>query len=123
MRLQDHPMSGDPDVTDVIDRELRLQQRNVRGAAELLDPAFREFGTSGRVWDRASVIDVMAGDEGPPPVTDDVVATRLADDVILLTYRTREPGRTALRSSVWCRRDGGPWRIVFHQGTVRPAED
>ncbi len=115
-------MTGDPDVTDVVERELRLQRRDVRDAAELLDPEFREFGASGRVWDRASILDMMAGDDGAPPVMDDIAATRLSDDVILLTYRTREPGRTALRSSVWRRSVGGPWRIVFHQGTVQPAE-
>jgi hypothetical protein len=120
-------MTGDSDVTDVIDRELRLQHPAVRRtpsvAAELLDPEFREFGASGRVWDRASILDVMARDEAPPPVTDDVVASRLADGAILLTYRTREPGRTVLRSSVWRRREGGPWRVVFHQGTVQAEGD
>ncbi len=118
-------MTDDPDLQDVIDRELRLHDPAVRSApqvaGELLDPEFREFGASGRVWDRASILDVMAGHDEPPPLTDDLVAARLADDVILLTYRTRRPGRVVLRSSLWRRRDGGPWRVCFHQGTVAPA--
>ncbi|TCK22158.1 DUF4440 domain-containing protein [Pseudonocardia endophytica] len=117
-------MTDDPDLHDVVDRELRLQDPAVRrsraAASQLLDPDFHEFGASGRTWDHESVLDMMAVEEAPPPETDRIVATRLADDVVLLTYRTRRPGRTALRSSVWRRRDGGPWRVVFHQGTVVP---
>ena len=116
-------MSDDPEIRDVIERELKLQDRAVRrsreAAAELLDPEFHEFGASGRVWDRDSILDMMATDDTAPPTTDRIDATRLGDDVILLTYRTRSPERTALRSSLWRRRDGGPWRIYFHQGTVQ----
>lgn len=104
-------------------RELQLLDVAVRrspaAAGELLDPAFREFGASGRVWDRASVLAGMAGDDGTPTAVDDVVATRLAEDVVLLTYRSRRASRIALRSSVWIRRAGGSWRMVFHQGTPR----
>jgi hypothetical protein len=118
-------MSDDPEFQDVIDRELRLHDPGVRVApevaGELLDPQFYEFGSSGRVWDRTAILRMMAGDDEPPPVTDDLVATRLADDVILLTYRTHRPGRTALRSSIWRRQDDGPWRIYFHQGTAVPG--
>ena len=91
--------------------------------AELLDPEFREFGAFGRVWDRASLLDMMSGDGAPPPITDSIAATRLADDVILLTYRTREPDRTIRRSSLWRPRDGGSWRVFFRHGTVQPAGD
>jgi hypothetical protein len=49
-------MQADPDVQDVIEKELRLLDPAVRQsrdtAAELLDPDFREFGVSVRVWDR-----------------------------------------------------------------------
>ncbi|GEL23648.1 DUF4440 domain-containing protein [Pseudonocardia sulfidoxydans NBRC 16205] len=114
-------MTDYPDLRAVVDLELALQDRAVRGsrrlAGELLDPQFHEFGASGRVWDRESILDMMAADDSPPPRCDDMVATRLADDVVLLTYRTGAPGRPALRSSLWRRRDGGPWRVFFHQGT------
>lgn len=120
-------MTDDPDLHDVIDRELRLQDPAVRQAPEmagqLLDPDFHEFGASGRVWDRASILAMMADHEAPPPVTDALAATRLADDVVLLTYRTRRPGQTALRSSVWRRHSGGPWRVYFHQATVLPPAE
>lgn len=119
----DRCVTDDRDLQDVIDSELRLHDPAVRrdpgAAARLLDPEFREFGASGRIWDRTSVLTMMADDDAPPPVTDDVVATKLADDIVLLTYRTREPGRTALRSSLWRRRQGDRWTVLFHQGTVQ----
>lgn len=117
-------MADDPDLRDVIEREQLLLDPAVRrsrtAAAQLLDPEFYEFGASGRVWDRRAILDMMATEDAPELVTENVTATRLADQVILLTYRTRSPGRTALRSSLWRRGEGGPWRIYFHQGTVQP---
>ena len=119
-------MRADPDVQDVIARELRLLDPAVRRspelAAELLDPEFREFGASGRVWDRRSVLEMLAKDDTTPTAATDFTATTLAEDVVLVTYRSRRGARTAIRSSVWRRRDGGPWRIVFHQGTPQPDD-
>ncbi len=119
-----HPARADPDVQDVIDRELLLLDPAVRHspstAADLLDPDFREFGASGRIWDRVSVLDRMAADDMAATAAVDITATRLAENVILLTYRSRRAGRTAIRSSLWRRCDGGPWRALFHQGTLQP---
>lgn len=116
--------ASDPDVDQVIIGEMRLMEPAVRRsreqAAALLDPEFREFGSSGREWDLESILDVLAADESPPPVAEAFAATRPAADVVLLTYRTRRPGRVTLRASIWRRRDGSPWRLVFHQGTARP---
>ena len=86
--------------------------------AALLDPEFREFGSSGREWDRKAIIELLAGDEAPPPVAEAFTTTRLAPDVVLLTYRTRRPGRVTLRSSTWRRDADGRWRLIFHQATI-----
>lgn len=118
--------SADPDVQDVIERELRLLDPAVRqsptAAADLLDPDFYEFGASGRVWDRRSVLDMMPTDDAEPTVATDITATRLAENIVLVTYRSRRGVRTALRSSVWRRLDGGTWRVFFHQGTPQPPD-
>lgn len=112
---------GDPDLDEVVRRELRLLDPTVRrsraGVDILLEPAFREFGASGTVWDRRSMLDLLADDGAAPPRVEDIVATRLAAEVILLTYRTRRPGRRTLRSSIWRRGEHG-WLLHFHQGTV-----
>lgn len=80
----------DPDVEYVVARELRLLNRRIRrsreDAAELLDPEFRGFGASGRIWDRESVLDMMSGEDFAPaesrPPDYDVAACGKAD------YRT-----------------------------------
>lgn len=116
--------SDDPDIEYVVAHELRLHDPTVRhsrvDSAELLDPQFREFGASGRVWNRESILDMMSGQDESAPTTDDIAAVRLASDVILLTYRAHRPERTTVRSSIWRRLEGEPWRLFFHQGTVQP---
>ena len=86
----------------------------------MLDDGFREFGSLGRVWDRASILAALAVDDTPAPDVGDVVGTALGPDVVLVTYRTTRPDRDTLRSSIWRRRDAR-WLLVFHQGTVVPS--
>ena len=116
---------SDPDVRQVIENELRLLDPSVRrsrsATAALLDPEFREFGSSGRVWDRESILSELSQDDAAPAAVDEIRASRLGPDVILLTYRIRTPARTTLRSSIWRRQGGGPWRVYFHQGTALPT--
>jgi hypothetical protein len=114
----------DLDIQQVIENELRLLDPSVRRSRSsmtaLLDPEFREFGSSGRVWDHDSILDLPSWADAPLPAVDEIRASRLGPGIILLTYRTRTPARTALRSSIWRRQDGGPWRVYFHQGTPVP---
>ncbi len=102
--------------------ECALAQRDWTVAAldDLIDEDFVEIGRSGRVWDRAAVIGLLAG---PPDLAvriADFAVTMLRDDIALATYTTTPD--PALRSSLWVRR-GGRWRIRFHQGTARPGPD
>jgi hypothetical protein len=116
---------ADQDVQAVIELELRLQKPEVRaepGAAEaLLHPGFSEFGASGRRWARTEMIAALAaeqpGGEEPAITATEMTGTRLADDVIHLTYLSQRAGRRALRSSIWLRTPDG-WRVYFHQGTL-----
>ena len=117
-------MSNDRDdaIAEVIDKELALLQPDVRADPEavagLLHDEFREFGASGRTWDRAQTIASLADETGEVwAEAEDMEAVRLADAVVLLTYRARRPDRVSLRSSVWVRGDAG-WQLLFHQGTV-----
>jgi hypothetical protein len=87
--------------------------------AELLHDDFIEFGSSGRVWNKKSIIAAMSDE---PPVerrVEDFTATLLSSDVALVTYRIvrpSEPVSCTNRSSIWMRVDGR-WRMRFHQGT------
>lgn len=85
----------------------------------LLHPEFREFGASGRVYDRAAIVRALTEEGDVELRMADFYAQELADGAVLVTYRTwrGEREREALRSSVWVR-TGESWRMIFHQGTL-----
>lgn len=104
---------------DVIRLESELLDPRFRADPAYLDrvlhPDFEEFGSSGRHWQRAQLVEAMLADPAlPPSEAEDFRTLRLGPDAILLTYRTR----TALRSSIWVRTGTG-WQVRFHQGTPR----
>jgi ribonuclease HI len=109
------------DLREVLDMELQLLDPAVRTdravLEQLLHPDFAEFGASGRVWDREAMMRAL-GEEAPVSRTEvsDLAAAHLADDVILVTYRTTTAERSALRSSTWVQARGR-WQVRFHQGT------
>ncbi|MHA5050414.1 nuclear transport factor 2 family protein [Streptomyces sp. SD15] len=119
----------DPAVEAAIEAELRLLDPEVRRSpelvGELLHPDFYEFGASGRIWDRASVIATLAAETGPrarPSTTSHMRGVRLATGLVHLTFDTDNNGRRAHRSSLWRLTEQG-WQLYFHQGTLfRSAE-
>lgn len=91
----------------------------------VLTEDFLEFGSSGRVWTRKSIIELLATEKNfRPPAIEDFHCSLISDKVALVTYRTlRSDGKSgehleSLRSSIWTRQDG-EWRMRFHQGTRR----
>ncbi|MGR8007441.1 nuclear transport factor 2 family protein [Streptomyces hypolithicus] len=122
-------MSTERSAVDfAIEGELRLLDPLVRNSAdllaELLHPEFREFGTSGRRWDRESIIAALAGADAEattrPVTTTAMTGVQLAPDLVLLTFDTEAKGRRAHRSSLWRRTERG-WLLYFHQGTPYEA--
>jgi hypothetical protein len=100
-------------------------RRDRARVSELLADDFFEFGSSGRVWKRDEILDLLAGEQYSAPVVEDFACHRVAEDVVLATYRTVRvnagSGRreTALRSSLWSKR-ARKWVVRFHQGTRVP---
>ena len=98
-------------------------RRNGDRLREMLADDFLEFGSSGRVWTRKTIIDLLAREKGfVPPAIVDLECRLLSGEVALVTYRTvRTDAETgehleSLRSSLWTR-DANGWRMRFHQGT------
>lgn len=112
-------VSNENELAAVVERERLLLEPAVRAdrsrVTQLLHPDFVEFGASGRVWDRASIIESLAADPAVSGAATDLVPVRLAENVVLLTYRLNSSG--TLRSSVWVRESGAGWQCRFHQGT------
>lgn len=104
----------------LLDTAVRHDRRKMRS---MLAENFLEFGSSGRVWTRNSIIELLAQEtEFVPPTIEDFRCAFLSDDVTLVTYRTvrtdPETGEVlvSLRSSIWTN-ESGAWRMRFHQGT------
>ncbi|AKO01688.1 DUF4440 domain-containing protein [Xanthomonas oryzae] len=106
--------------------EQRLRDPQLRADVQVLeaslDPAFGEFGTSGRRSTRSEVIAaVCASGVAADYQADGSECVRLAPDLASLHYRSidRRQGveRQALRSALWHRNAAG-WQLLFHQGTL-----
>jgi hypothetical protein len=97
-------------------------RRNRAAVENLLTQDFVEFGSSGRVWTRDQITELLANQPLFPVRIDDFNCVLLTETVALVTYRAVRcdtatgTGISSLRSSIWMR-ISGEWRCRFHQGT------
>ena len=106
------------------ERELELLDPDTRSdskrLADLLHDDFVEFGSSGTVYEKQMLIEMMADERPAPVMVRDFSVRQLGADTALVTYRTvGQSGQEARRSSIWIRGASG-WRLVFQQGTRIP---
>ena len=122
-------MQTQPPESDILrGLEEALLKPEIRRSADqvgrLLSEDFVEFGSSGRAYDKAEIIEALQQETPDPAVQiqlTDFSARQLASGGVLVTYRTVrrrgvEPNHYRLRSSIW-KPIGGRWQMVFHQGT------
>jgi RimJ/RimL family protein N-acetyltransferase len=93
-----------------------------QAVASLLTQNFREFGSSGRIFDREKILAELAHETPVRIALSDFHLQRLSSTAALVTYRsyrtTADRGTdSALRSSIWILEGDGKWRMQFHQGT------
>ena len=98
-----------------------------RRLTDLLHPDFLEFGRSGNTYTRADILDRLPAETDHETVhAQDFDAYPLADDIVLLTYKSAHVSADGqlehhtLRSSLW-KRSRSKWQMVFHQGTATTA--
>ena len=124
-------MRSDELFSHLFNLEISLHQGSVRNARgivdQLLHPSFIEFGRSGRRYDRDEILRLMRLEDSHCEVwSQDFVANVMADDVVLLTYRSAHVSECgafsnySLRSSIWQCMPAG-WQVRFHQGTPTQA--
>ena len=110
-------------TTHLRELEESLLQPDVRKShtlVELLADEFVEFGSSGRIYSKADLVETLQAEKPTKQTPSHFRAVQLSSDAALLTYRIhlhREPPVFTLRSSIW-RISGGKWRMIFHQATV-----
>ncbi|MGH9587651.1 MAG: DUF4440 domain-containing protein [Acidobacteriaceae bacterium] len=92
-------------------------RRNRNAVAIVLADEFREFGSSGRVWNKQQLLDHLESEAPFEAEMRDFDSLELAPEVILTTYKVIVENRASLRSSIWIKRDGR-WQMLFHQGTI-----
>ncbi|KNY16701.1 RNase H [Shinella sp. SUS2] len=108
----------------------RPEVRGSRPAVEaLLAEGFVEFGSSGTIYHRAEMLDLLSEEADEPSdgtlEASDYALTAIAEGAVLLTYRTCRRAadgseRHVLRASIW-KLVGERWQMAFHQGTVVPV--
>jgi len=118
MQIADHIKALEESLLDPTNR------RNPELISNLLADDFLEFGSSGRIFDKAAILeDLRTEPPHPAAILSDFAIRPLAPEVMLVTYRTTRRDssgqiiRQAHRSSIWINRNG-TWQITFHQGTL-----
>ncbi len=108
--------------------ETKVYTPEVRRSPELCAPLFAddflEFGSNGKVFDKAGIVEVLVAEKpfSGKFVIEDFVVKSLAPDLALATYRldmVTPDGdilRQSLRSTIY-RLTDGTWQQIFHQGT------
>ena len=109
------------ELPEVLEKGLKLVVALNADFDRLVAPGFWETGATGRRYSRVFARQVLAQRPGRPDPgtwqTDQHHLQRVSEDVWLLTYRLRQPGRVTRRMTLW-RREAGRWQAVYHQGTV-----
>ena len=123
--------------------ELRMRERELHAACVANDAAraaqyihadFREFGRSGKIWDRPSLLQALRESSPLPSPTfyaphfhsQDFAIHSRTPESCLLTFRSADVmpdgglERHSLRSSTWVSVNC-TWQLIFHQGTATPA--
>lgn len=90
---------------------------------KLLHEDFIEYGSSGRIYDKATAIASMLKEEHVfDAEIDGFEIKAFAGEIVLAMYKLRVTSHTlqrkafSLRSSIWIFADGR-WQLIFHQGT------
>ena len=108
--LQDH-------LYTLEERLLHPGREQARSALiPLLAEDFKEFCSSGRIFNRDQVIETLLTSSPGTHTIGFFYVVQLAPDVALATYHSTTALTTTNRSSLWIFRDNR-WQLLFHQGT------
>jgi hypothetical protein len=113
------------DITFIIELEKKLLKNSIRKKTEelnnLLHEEFIEFSTSGKVYNKKMIIEMLAAENPIEIEASDFESIQLAPNIIQLRFKTQKNNQdgsivTTLRSSIW-KLENSKWQMIFHQGT------
>jgi hypothetical protein len=127
-------LADSPDIDFFRNLEQKLHRPEIRRSPDavcaLLADEFIEFGSSGTVYDKASIIEALSEEPVAAaaliPEVHHFAVQSIASDAVLVTYQSSRyldgtAKRVTLRSSIWKLIDGR-WQMLFHQGTIVPQD-
>jgi hypothetical protein len=94
------------------DREANRSELNA-----LLAPEFKEFCTSGRIFNTNQLMHALSNSSARNASMSHFYVTPLGEDAALATYHISTANSTSHHSSIWVKR-GDKWQMLFHQGTI-----
>jgi hypothetical protein len=121
----------DKQRNDFLALETALHKKHIRNSSsavsELLADEFIEFGSSGRIFNKSTIIELLKTEVVDQQVSvEDFAVQELAATVVLVKYIAAKPSEhqgaiiRTLRSSIWQLIDER-WQMIFHQGTRIPG--
>lgn len=94
------------------DRETNRGELN-----SLLAPEFKEFCTSGRIFNINQLMSALTNSSARSATMSHFYVTPLGEEAALATYHITTANSTSHHSSIWVKR-GEQWQMLFHQGTI-----
>ena len=93
------------------------REPNRNELTSLLASDFREFCTSGRIFDIQQLTNALLTTKPRPATMSHFYVTPLNETSALVTYHITTTNSTSHHSSIWVQRNG-KWQMLFHQGTI-----
>lgn len=93
------------------------RETNRNDLTSLLAPDFKEFCTSGRIFNLNQLHDALLSSAPRAATMNHFYVTPLGETSALTTYHITTATSTSHHSSIWVLRDN-KWQMLFHQGTI-----
>ncbi len=99
------------------------QSRDQNQITQLIADDFREFGSTGKVYNKDDILEHFSTDQPEHEnfVVEDFNTSELAEKVVLATYKVIYGAQQSLHTTIW-KHDGSNWQATFHQGTNCPTK-
>ena len=116
MSMDDH------DIIKSLELELVnvATRKNKDRLCELLSDDFEEFGSSGKVYSKRDILNILPSSKSVIYELNDFRFINLSGDCILAKYKANTSGVGSYRTSIWVKNVNG-WQMLHHQSTVRQS--